>query len=243
MTTAPAPRLPAPRLPAAAGIAYLAAWVVGLAVWPTNLALNATAAEVARSFRLSAGQAAAQVLLVEGIAGVLLGIVLASLLRAAPTRDGAAGPGHRRRSAGWQAAALLSAAAVAVSLVQCVVGLLLVAAADHQETARSGDLYDALNRLDGVKMIALAIAALCLAAPRSGAAPRQPRWLQVTAVLLAVSLVGSGLAYLLLWNGLAWAVYASGPLLLLWVTGLGIWLTRRQRGARENLMAASLTRP
>jgi len=222
-------------LPAVAGIAYLAAWVVGLAVWPTNLALNATSAAVARSFRLSAGPAMAQLLLVEGVAGVLLGIVLASLLVAAP-RDGEARPGPRgrrgARDGGWRAAALLSAIAVAMSLVQCVVGLLLVAAAGQQEIARSGDLYDLLNRLDGVKMIALALAAIYLAVHRSGVGLPQPRWLQVTAAALAVSLVASGLAYLLLWNALAWTAYASGPLLLLWVTAAGIWLTRH-RGEAE----------
>jgi len=58
MTIAPAPRHttsePASsawraRLPGTVGIAYVVTWVVGLAVWPVNLALNATAAQVAAS--------------------------------------------------------------------------------------------------------------------------------------------------------------------------------------------------
>jgi hypothetical protein len=48
-------------------------------------------------------------------------------------------------------------------------------------------------------------------------------------VLAAVSLIVSGVSYLLLANALAWTVYFSGPLLLLWITATGIWLTVRVR--------------
>lgn len=41
-----------------------------------------------------------------------------------------------------------------------------------------------------------------------------------------MALVASGLAYLVLANPLAWAAFVSGPLLLIWVTGTGVWLTR-----------------
>ena len=57
----PRPRRPAGRsgwracLPAAAGVAYLAAWVAGLAVWPVNLPLNATAAQSAAGYAAHAG--------------------------------------------------------------------------------------------------------------------------------------------------------------------------------------------
>src|SRR5580692_10223482 len=70
----PVPARPSPRtyLPAAAGVAYLAAWAAGLAVWPVNLALNATAAQVAASYRANPAEAVAQYLLTEGLAGILL---------------------------------------------------------------------------------------------------------------------------------------------------------------------------
>jgi hypothetical protein len=107
-------------LPAAAGVAYLAAWAAGLAVWPVNLALNATATQVAASYRAYPAEAAAQYLLTEGLAGVLLGVVLACVLL----------PQVRGRTAGRTAsAAVLGTIAVATSLAQCVIGLVLTAAA------------------------------------------------------------------------------------------------------------------
>jgi hypothetical protein len=218
-------------LPAAAGVGYLAAWVAGLAAWPSNLALNASSAQVAASHQAHQTGAVVQYLLVEGVAGVLLGIVLAAVL-------GAAGG---RRMAGARPAAVLGAVAVVISLVQCVLGLFLVAAAAGHDVSRAGDLFALVNRLDGVKMLALAGTAAWLAARRGVArrhgahrdAARQPRWLQIVAGLAAVALVVSAVAYLLLANALAGTVYLAGVLLLLWVTGTGVWLTvsRRRRGS------------
>jgi hypothetical protein len=47
----------------------------------------------------------------------------------------------------------------------------------------------------------------------------------VAAVLSSASCPTSGCTYLTLWNPLAWALYVSGPLLLLWVAGSGLALT------------------
>jgi hypothetical protein len=55
-------------------------------------------------------------------------------------------------------------------------------------------------------------------------------------VLLVVAITASGGAYLTLSNELAWIAYISGPVLLLWVAGIGIWLTvhsRRQARALQ----------
>ena len=155
-------------LPGVAGLAYVVAWVAGLAIWPANLALNATAGQVAASYRAHPAQAVAQYLLIEGLAGVLLGIVLACVLRAARDRAGrwAAGP------------AALSAIAVLTSLSQCVIGLFITAAATAGRTARCGQLSDLVNRLDGVKMLALAAAAAWLAVTVTVL----PRWLRALAV-------------------------------------------------------------
>jgi hypothetical protein len=76
-------------------------------------------------------------------------------------------------------------------------------------------------------MFALAITAVSLAAVNSPR-PVLPRWLRVTAVLLAVALAASGYAYLSLDNSLGWTAYVSGVLLLIWVTGTGIALTVRR---------------
>jgi hypothetical protein len=207
-------------LPAAAGLAYLTAWVVGLSVWPVNLALNATAAQEAASHAAHPAEAATQYLLAEGLAGLLLAVVLGSALlprlRARVSRRAVGG------------AAILSAVAVVVSLTQCVIGLVLTSAAVDHDVATSGELFRLLNRLDGVKMLALAITAVCLAAVKSPS-PVLPRWLRATAVLLTVALAASGYAYLTLTNSLAWTAYVSGVLLIVWVTGTGIALTIRHR--------------
>jgi hypothetical protein len=59
--------------------------------------------------------------------------------------------------------------AVAVSLVERVLGLLLAGSvAPDGEAERAGRLFDLINRLDGVKMFALAALALAWTS-RSGA--------------------------------------------------------------------------
>jgi hypothetical protein len=49
-----------------------------------------------------------------------------------------------------------------------------------------------------------------------------PGWLGHLGVVLAVALVVSGIGYLLLSSTLAPAAFVSGPLLLIWVTAVGI---------------------
>jgi hypothetical protein len=206
-------------LPGAAGAAYLAAWAAGLAAWPVNLPLNATAAQTAASYAAHPAEAATQYLLAEGLAGLLLGVVLgyALLTRAR---------GHAALRI--KAAASLGAAAVAISLTQCVIGLVLTGAATAHDVTRCGDLSNLVNQLDGGKMLALAGTAACLAT-LGGPGRALPRWLRATALPLAVALFASGYAYLALSQALAWTAYVSGTLLLIWVTGLGIALTVRQR--------------
>ena len=206
-------------LPGAAGVAYLAAWAAGLAVWPVNLPLDATAAQTTASYAAHPAGAVTQYLLAEGLAGLLLGTVLgfALLTRA-----------RGRAAPRVKAAAVLGAGAVALSLTQCVLGLILTGAATAHDVARSGDLSNLVNQLDGGKMLALAGAAACLAT-LGGPGQALPRWLRATALPLGVALVASGYAYLALSQPLAWTAYVSGTLLLVWVTGLGIALTVQRR--------------
>lgn len=203
-------------LPGTAGVAYVVAWAAGLAVWPVNLALNATAGQVAASYRAHPAEASVQYLLIEGLAGVLLGVVLACELRAA--RDRAARDRAGRRATG---PAVLSAIAVLTSLTQCVIGLFITAAATSGHIASCGTLSDLVNRLDGVKMLALVGATAWIAAM----GPALPRWLRGVTVALGLALIASGYAYLALSSALAWTAYVSGPLLLLWVGSAGIALT------------------
>lgn len=121
------------------------------------------------------------------------------------------------------------AAAAAIALVQCALGLYLtisVVPAGHAGTAAA--VTEALNRLDGVKMLVLAAmaAAGTVMARRTGLLPG---WLQWTGVALAAAITASGVGYALLNPALALAAWLSLPLLLAWVTGAGIVLGQRGR--------------
>jgi len=214
----PAPRRWVRLLPAWAGVCYLAAWAAGLAAWPANLALNATNSQVAAAYRAHPAGAASQYLLAEGLAGLLLGIVLAAAVIFNHDR----GPARR-----WLPAAA-AAGAVAISLLQAVIGMFLITAATHHDIARAGVLSNLVNRLDGMKMLALAAVAAYLSARRTGNR-RPPNWLRATAALAAAALAVSGLDYLLLANSLAWTVYISGPLLLAWIAATGISMAAHRR--------------
>lgn len=84
-------------------------------------------------------------------------------------------------------------------------------------------LWQAVNRLDGVKMFALAVlaaAAVALTAPKGPL----PRWLRYASLTLAASITISGVAYLFLIQDLAVMAYVAGVALLVWVTGTGLAL-------------------
>jgi hypothetical protein len=208
--------------PAVAGIAYTAAWVLGLAVWPSNLDVAASNVKVVATFSAHQSAAMAQYLLVEGLAAIALAVVMIALRRAA-----------RRRGADRVGVATVVAGftAVALSLAQCALGLVLAGAvAPDGETDRAGRLFDLINRMDGVKMVVLA----AMAVTGVGLVRRAvlPRWLGYTAALLAVALIVSGAGYRVLNATLAQAVFLSGPLLLVWVTGAGVALARTSRSGK-----------
>jgi hypothetical protein len=205
--------------PAVAGIAYTGAWLLGLAVWPSNLDVAATNGEVLTTYRAHQGAAMTQYLLIEGVAAIALAVVLLALGQAA-RRRGAERLGIAAVVAGLTAAAL--------SLAECALGLLLAGSvAPDGKAHEAGRLFDLINRMDGVKMLALA----ALAVAGVGLARRAvlSRWLGYTAALLTAALIASGAGYLLLNTTLAQGVFVSGPLLLVWVTGTGIALARRPR--------------
>ena len=66
-------------------------------------------------------------------------------------------------------------------------------------------------------------------APAGETRGQHPRGRARRAVLLAYLPAAAGVAYLALSQPLAWTAYVSGTLLLLWVTGVGVARTRRER--------------
>lgn len=206
--------------PAAAGIAFVTAWVAGLLVWPSNLDLAASGTRVVSAYNGHQGVAIAQYLLVEGLAAIALAVVVLALGRTARRR------GARRLGT---VVVLAGVGAVTVSLVECALGLLLTGVVvPDGETGRAGSLFHLINRMDGVKMLALAAVALAGAglARRAGVLPR---WLGNVAALLAAAMIASGVGYLLLNNTVSQAAAVSLPLLLIWVAGTGATLGRRSR--------------
>lgn len=205
--------------PALVGIAYSLSWLAGLTVWSSSTRLRATGAEVVAATTGHEGVAAVQYLLTEGLPAVGLAVVALALARSAR---------HADRLARVVAATGLAAAAV--SLSQFVLGLSLTeAAVPDGRVAAAGSLSEAITRLDGVKMLLLAVLAAAAAALiRRGRVPL-PRWIGWVATALAATIALSGVSYLLLLGGLGQAAYLSLPLLLVWVTGTLVLLPRRAR--------------
>lgn len=159
---------------------------------------------------------AAQFVLVEGIAAIALAVVVVALARAI----GRAAPDRSRL------VLVTGLTACLISIVQCAVGVVLatsLASPAHVDAA--DDVFDAINRLDGVKMFFLAalIATAALARRELGT----PSWLRGVSLLAILALLISGVGYLILDDLFANAAFASLPLLLVWVSATGWALATR----------------
>ena len=202
--------------PAAAGIAFVVAWLTDLAVWPSNVDVSASG-------------------------GGGLGVHRTSSCCDDPEPPGR-GPGGdcprgRRDRVGraasrrgaerlGRAVVLAGIGAAIVSLVECALGLVLASAAvPDGESGRARSLFHLINRLDGAQMLALAAMALAAVALASRGGPL-PRWLGCVAASLAAAIITSGIGYLVLNNTLAQTAGVSLPLLLIWVAATGVTLGR-----------------
>jgi len=205
------------------GIAYTLSWIAGLAVAAPSLRLTASGAQIAAAFAGHETAVAAQFALTEGLPAAGLAIIAIALAWAA----------RRSGAAAARAALIAGGAAALISLLQFVLGAVLAGTASPG-TAHL--LYDAVNRLDGVKMFSLAVLGL------AGAASRVlPRWLRYTGIALAVAITASGIAYLLLLQGLAILAIPSGVLLLVFITGTGIVLGTSPDKRRRDTLPATAT--
>ena len=189
------------------GIAFTLSWIAGLAVAAPSPKLTASGAEIIAALAGHGTALATQFALTEGLPAAGLAIVSVALARA-ELRSGAA--------VAARFACIAGVAAAVISLAQFVLGMFL-AGTSAPGTAHT--LYEAVNRLDGAKMLALAALGL------AGAASRVlPRWLRYTGIALAIAITASGVAYLLLLQSLAILAVPAGVLLLVFITGTGITL-------------------
>jgi hypothetical protein len=201
--------------PAVAGIAYSLSWIVGLAIFSSTTDVHSSGADLVSTYAGHGGVAMAQYVLTEGVPAIALAVVVYALARAAGTRP----PSRALLACGL--------AAAAISIVQCLLGLYLAGRLiPDRHTGRAVTVFDAINRLDGVKQLVLAAFAVAAFALLRAGRPPLPRWLTSESLALAVALAVSGIGYLFLLSGPALAAWVSLPLLLVWVTGVGVALAR-----------------
>jgi hypothetical protein len=198
-------------VPGIVGIGYSLSWIAGLAVPAPSPRFGASGAEVVAALAGHGPAVAAQFALTEGLPAAAIAVISVALARTARQR-GAAGtwsvPGRFALVSGLVAAI--------ISALQFGLGIALTA------TSAPGPahlLYASADRLDGAKMLALAVLGASAAAMTA-----LPRWLRYTGIALAVAITCSGLVYLLLIASLAAAAGPALVLLLAFMTGCGIMI-------------------
>ncbi|PZS40215.1 MAG: hypothetical protein DLM62_04060 [Pseudonocardiales bacterium] len=211
-------RRPSRPLPLVSGIAYSLSWLVGLFVFSSTTEVRSSGTQILRTYTGHQGTVVLQYVLTEGLPAVFLAVVTWSLARAISER---ATTSRRLVLAGGLVAA-------AVSLVQLALGLWLsVGLVSDRDAGAAGAIFRSINRLDGVKMLLIAVIALVATRAIRRRYVRLPNWLAYVAAALAVTITLSAIGYLALDNTFAMAAWVSLPCLLVFVTGTGIALSRR----------------
>jgi len=194
-------------VPGLVGIGYSLSWIAGLAVPAPSPRFGAPGAEVVAALAGHGPAVATQFALTEGLPAAGIAVISVALARTA-RRRGAVGPARFALVSGLVAAI--------ISALQFGLGLALTV------TSAPGPahlLYASVDRLDGAKMLALAVLGAAAAAMTA-----LPRWLRYTGIALAVTITCSGLVYLLLAASLAAAAGPALVLLLAFMTGCGIMI-------------------
>jgi len=201
-----------------AGFGFTLSWLVGLSVFAATTTVASGGGEVIAAYRGRALGGVLQYLFTEGLPPIAILIVVGALARSI-RKEGYT----RLGTATWLTALVASI----ISLVQFVLGVVLVTAAvPAGDAATSGLLSDSVTRLDGAKMLLFASMATTAFLYLVGVKRGVLIWLRVVSVLLVLSITVSGFGYLFMMTSLATAAYVSLPLLLVWVTGFAIVLGR-----------------
>jgi hypothetical protein len=198
----------------AVGAGYTLCWIAGLSVGAPSPAFGASGPLIVAAFAGHGAAVATQFALTQGLPAAGIAVVSAAVAMTARARS-------QRAVARFALASGLTAAII--SVLQFGLGLVL-ATTSSPGTAQLA--YTAVNRMDGGKMLALAVLGAAGAAMTA-----LPRWLRYAGIALAVSITVSGLAYLLL---LSWLEAAAGPalvLLLIFITGCGIMIGMQNSAA------------
>lgn len=203
-----------------AGVGFSLSWIAGLAVPAPSPGFGASGTQIVTALSGHAPAVAAQFTLTEGLPAAGIAVIAVALARTA----------RRSGSAAARFALVAGLTAAVISAIQFGLGLALTA------TSAPGPahlLFTSVDRLDGVKMLALAVLGAAAATMTA-----LPRWLRWTGIALAVAITCSGLVYLLLIAPLAAAAGPALVLLLAFMTGCGIMTGmtagRRDPGTREH---------
>jgi hypothetical protein len=220
----PAPRIARARrlltIPGVFGIGYALSWIAGLSVPAPSPRFGAPGNEIVTALAGHGTNVVLQLALTEGLPAAGIAVISVSLARTARDR------GAVRSS---RIASISGIAAAAISLLQFVIGIALTATT---APATAHLLYQAVNRMDGIKMLALAVLAAAGASATSATSAASavlPRWLRYTAAALTVAIAAAGIGYLLLQPSLALAAAPALVLLLVFMTGTSLVLGARAR--------------
>jgi hypothetical protein len=192
-------------VPGLVGLGYSLSWIAGLAVPAPSPGFGAPGAEVVAALAGHGPAIVTQFALTEGLPAAGIAVISVALARTA-RRSGATMAGRFALVSGL--------AAAIISAVQFGLGVALTV------TSAPGPahlVYASVDRLDGAKMLALAVLGAAAATMTV-----LPRWLRYTGIALAVAITCSGLVYLLLVASLAAAAGPALVLLLAFMTGCGI---------------------
>jgi hypothetical protein len=209
-TDADAVSTPPARWPMLAAATYVGAWIAGLTAFGAGPASDATDAEVSQYFAHHRLATTTQALLIHAVAAVALYVVLVALRRAGASN-------RLAHSAG--------VAGVGISLVQFVLD---VWRSTVSRGATTSTLVDAIDRLDGLKMLAFAAMIAAASSAMRGAGIIRRR-MSAVGGLAAVALVASGIAYAAASDGKLATAAVSLVLLLGWVGFTGVAAGRRLR--------------
>jgi hypothetical protein len=211
-TTAPALRAGHRRrllltVPALAGLGYTLSWIAGLAVPAPSPGFGATGAGIVAALSGHGPAVAAQYALTEGLPAAGIAVITVALARTA------------RRHGETLAARFALVAGLTAAIISAAQFGLGLALAAIPAPGPAHLLSTSIDRLDGAKMLALAVLGAAAAVMTV-----LPRWLRWTGIALAVAITCSGLVYLLLIAPLAAAAGPALVLLLAFMTGCGIMI-------------------
>jgi len=199
------------------GLIYVLVWVIGLLL-PTGSPSASTSNTEIKQILLANQQARiAQVYLIDGIAGIAILVFAASVASLFRTLDEKnASPVNVVLGAGIAAGSI---SLVQAGIQQTIVNQELLAAADTPFRM----LLVLVNQIDTFKLMALAL--LSVSTSVLGLRTRLiPAWIGWLGIVLALALLLGGLSFTLISPIFTYILFASLPMLLLWVGAVSVVL-------------------